>query len=370
MSRKDVPLCFHEDGTFRIMQIADIQESPMVCEDTLEFLDTALDRENPDLIVLTGDQLKGYSVYFHMPGSEGKAAATLHKVMEPIIKHHIPFLVTFGNHDTEAGLSKQQQMYYYLQYPKCINPIENPEDCGTSCVTISGQNGRPAFAVYLIDSNANRFAPVLPKQLDWYREKRDRLALKNGGNCLPSLVFQHIPVPEFYEFLQEVPKGTPHAIQAFGSRRGHRYILDQSKVYSGELGEPPCVPEFNSGELNALTEKGDVLGLFVGHDHRNSFWGALHGIDAGYTPCCGFNTYGPGANHAVRMFSTKQTHAIMKQSWYPTLTYSAMVLPTRRGTYFWTRHRLPPSKCFLSSLKQRLLPVSPPVFSAESIATK
>ncbi|MCH3972403.1 MAG: metallophosphoesterase family protein [Oscillospiraceae bacterium] len=303
MSQKKIPLRFHKDGTFRIMQIADIQESPVVCGDTLKFLNAALEKEKPDLVVLTGDQLKGYSVYFHMPGGTERVSTTLEKIMEPIASHHVPFLVTFGNHDITAGLSKQQQMYYYLQYPECINTVKDAEDCATCCTTISGQDGKPAFAVYMLDTNADRFAPLLPQQIDWYRETRTRLKEANGGRYLPSLVFQHIPVPEFYEFLQEVPKGTADCIEAFGSRRGHFYALDQTKVYGGSLGEAPCVPERNSGELAALTEAGDVVGLYVGHDHRNSFWGPLHGIDAGYAPCCGFNTYGPGFDRAVRMFT-------------------------------------------------------------------
>lgn len=308
MERKLAPLCFKKDGTFRIMQVADIQESPLVCGDSITFLDAALRREKPDLVIFTGDQLKGYSPFFHTPGGKLKAGTTLHKILAPFAEQHIPFVITFGNHDAQAGLTNRQQMYYYLQYPECVNPIEDVEDCGTSCLTIAGKDGKNAFALYILDSNSERFAPVKPHQIEWYRRTRERLAKENGGTYLPSLVFQHIPVPEFYEFLKEVPKGTPHAIPAFGSRKEHFYLLDQEKVYGGELGEAPCVPESNSGELDALTEAGDVLGLYVGHDHRNSFSGPLHGIDAGYAPCCGFNTYGPGADRAVRMFTLYESN--------------------------------------------------------------
>lgn len=303
MNRKSQPLRFRKDGTFRIMQVADIQESPLVCGDSIAFLRAALRRAQPDLVIFTGDQLKGYSPYFHMPGGKLKIGATLHKILAPLTQQHVPFVVTFGNHDAQAGLSNRQQMYYYLQYPECLNPVHDPENCGTSCLTVSGQDGSPIFALYVIDSNPERFAPVKPEQLACYRSTRDRLKAENGGVCLPALVFQHIPVPEFYELLKEVPKGTPHAVPAFGSRRGRFYALDEAKVLGGTLGEAPCVPAFNSGELSVLTEAGDVLGLYVGHDHRNSFRGRLHGIDVGYSPCCGFNTYGPGPDRAVRLFT-------------------------------------------------------------------
>lgn len=52
---------FREDGTFHILHITDIQEIPEVAEDTLTLMRRALDAAKPDLVVFTGDQLKGYS---------------------------------------------------------------------------------------------------------------------------------------------------------------------------------------------------------------------------------------------------------------------------------------------------------------------
>ena len=50
---------FREDGTFHILQFADIQELPEASEDTMALIRRALDTARPDLVVLTGDQLKG-----------------------------------------------------------------------------------------------------------------------------------------------------------------------------------------------------------------------------------------------------------------------------------------------------------------------
>ena len=43
------------------MQITDIQEIPKVSSDTMKLLNKAIFSEGPDLVVLTGDKLKGYS---------------------------------------------------------------------------------------------------------------------------------------------------------------------------------------------------------------------------------------------------------------------------------------------------------------------
>jgi hypothetical protein len=42
----------------------------------------------------------------------------------------------------------------------------------------------------------------------------------------------------------------------------------------------------------AMHEMGDVMGVFVGHDHVNDFIGDLHGIRLAYGRATGYNTYG------------------------------------------------------------------------------
>ena len=53
---------FNKDGKFKIMQITDIQEIYNVSNDTLKLLEAAVEKEKPDLVVYTGDQIKGYGV--------------------------------------------------------------------------------------------------------------------------------------------------------------------------------------------------------------------------------------------------------------------------------------------------------------------
>lgn len=55
-------LRFNPDGKFRIMQIADIQDTQITSRDTVEFIAAALDRDKPALVVFTGDQIKGYGL--------------------------------------------------------------------------------------------------------------------------------------------------------------------------------------------------------------------------------------------------------------------------------------------------------------------
>lgn len=50
-------LTFGEDGKFRILQINDFQDRGETNETSLEFLNAVLDKYEPDLVVLVGDQL-------------------------------------------------------------------------------------------------------------------------------------------------------------------------------------------------------------------------------------------------------------------------------------------------------------------------
>ena len=67
--------------------------------------------------------------------------------------------------------------------------------------------------------------------------------------------------------------------------------------------ESPADPMENSGEFEAMAEKGDVKGIYFGHDHINSFNGKVNGIDIGYTQGAGFHVYGPGLDRGVRMIN-------------------------------------------------------------------
>jgi Calcineurin-like phosphoesterase len=108
-----------EDGKFKIVQISDMHmvTGVGVCKDaidahgnhlpeseadplTVKFIGKVLDVEEPDLVILTGDQL-------HHDISDSQTA--LFKVVAPVIERSIPFAVVFGNHDSEGthALSRQ-----------------------------------------------------------------------------------------------------------------------------------------------------------------------------------------------------------------------------------------------------------------------
>lgn len=305
-------LRFNSDHKFKIMQIADTQEIPAVSPDTLSLINNALDREKPDLVIFTGDQIKGYSKKFKK--DPVIIESTIDILVEPIAKRNIPFMVTYGNHDAQCGVDNRGQYKFYAKYDNFISgDLRNSDDVGTADIQIySSTEDKPVFELYIIDSHGKAkdgagYAPVDKEQIEWYVSRREQLKAENG-DYLPSLVFQHIPVPEFFDVIKKVPKGTKGAVPAYGAHENEYFVLnDETIAEGGFMLESPASPDVNTGEFEAMSEKGDVLGIYVGHDHNNSFVVKYKGVDLGYTQGAGFNVYGPGENRGVRIFELDET---------------------------------------------------------------
>lgn len=306
------PMEFKKDKKFKIMQITDMQEIPAVSPDTTALIEAAVEAEKPDLVVYTGDQIKGYGVTYKGKGKEleSAVAATIKKLLEPVTKRNIPFAVTFGNHDRQVGISNKDQFeHIYKSLPNCIGEqAEGIDGGGTYCIPIksSDGSGKDAFCLYLFDSGTDAkgggYEPFDTKIIEWYKKARDKLKEKNGS-YIPSIVFQHIPLCEYYNVLKRVKKSHKGAIRAFRTHKNEYYVLGDTCRKGDMLCEPPSIPNENTGEFDAISEKGDVMAVFVGHDHKNSFVGRYKNIDLGFTQSSGFNVYGNRTKRGVRIIT-------------------------------------------------------------------
>lgn len=307
---------FNKNGKFKIMQIADMQEIPNISIDTLKLIESAVKMEKPDLVVYTGDQIKGYGKSYKIKGKtlENTVYDTISKLLEPVTKCNIPFAVTFGNHDSQVGISNKDQFNnIYKKIGNCVGEqAEGIEGAGTYNIPIYSSNGdRIVNNLYLFDSGTDAkgggYEPFNVEIIKWYQNTRDKLKSENG-DYVPSIVFQHIPMDEYYKVLKRVSKHTYGAIRAFRSHKNEYYVLGESCNDDDVLLEPPSVPNNNTGEFDAISECGDVMAVFVGHDHKNSFVGTYNGIDLGFTNSSGFNCYGNRINRSVRIIELDENN--------------------------------------------------------------
>lgn len=291
-----------KNGKFKIMQIADIQEDIPLNPDTVKLIDLAVEREQPDLVILTGDQIQGYSACY-LKDAEKKAELCIDSFLEPIVRRNIPFCFTFGNHDDDCRIEKSRQVEMYEKYESCVlGESSDRLDEGTFSLKIKdSKKEKHIFALYLLDTGKMQkdgtYAPMTKERIQWLGEQKK----KNG--YLPAMVFQHIPFPEFYKVLKKCSPFKKGAVEAFRSRKNTYFTLpDEGREDKEFIGETPGTPEINSGEFEEIKKDGDIFAVWVGHDHVNSYKRSYQGIDLGYCQGAGFNTYGPGKKRGVRVF--------------------------------------------------------------------
>lgn len=304
---EEAKLQFNEDGTFKILVLADIQDDAALLSVTANFIDAAVAAEQPDLIILTGDNIAG-----HITPNADRSAKAIRAFMDILEPYGIPVAAVFGNHDDDGGrMSKEDQMKVYEEYSCFIGMDEGEEIYGVGTYNVpifsSTDDGDIVFNCWLFDSGSydenGGYDRVRQSQIDWYKAKSAELKAANGGEAVPSLVFQHIIVPEIFEALDEVEMGTPGAV----SKYGKFYALPETAAEGSFMGEPPCPSAVNDGQFDALVEGGDVIGMVFGHDHSNSFIVPYEGIDLINNPTCGFQSYGMSEVRGIRVFTLDES---------------------------------------------------------------
>jgi hypothetical protein len=324
-------LSFRADGTFRILQINDTQDDQFIDFRTPALIKTAIEQEDPDLVVCAGDCISGGAIR-----SDEDARTAIDNVFQVIEDAGVPFIVAFGNHDADSfysgnapNMDEDGQLEYYRNAYTCnVNQPDDPDVTGTgdmmTLVYGSSDNGQrrddPKLAVWAIDSG--RYAPnpiadqrinyndntwdwIRQDQVEWYRDTSEKLQKKYRGK-VPGIMFFHIPLFEF-ETMWSVDKGlfpsndvpnldpTPVAGSVFRPKEAGRHSVEE------ERNECVCTGPFDSGLFAAALERGDIMGMFVGHDHINSYVGNFHGILLGYGASAGFGPYGFGGQERNRL---------------------------------------------------------------------
>lgn len=278
-------LKFHEDHTFKIVQLTDVhwcngEEADLRTEALME---RVLREEKPDLVVFTGDVIDSKHCVDPLESFRRAVAA--------VDRSQIPWAAVFGNHDSEGSATRETLMELMAAYPLCLSEPgpEAVSGVGNYVLPIQGSldSERIAAQLYFMDSGS--YAPEPPggyawierDQIKWYTERSAASRTNRHSDPLPSLAFFHIPLPEYKEVWE--------LADCIGSKH-----------------ENVCSPMVNSGFFSALVEMGDVIGTFVGHDHLNDYIGELHGIRLGYGRATGYNTYGkegfPRGARVIRLF--------------------------------------------------------------------
>ncbi len=280
-------LRFREDGGFRILMISDFHGKPDYNPKLTWAIETLVEYAKPDFVMLGGDQLCGITPEI--------LRSYLADVTEPMTRRGIPWAHVFGNHDAEEPMSKEEQEPVYESFPLCLSSA-GPEEIsgvGNYCLPVYGKEvGAPLYHLYALDSHSEirdyvkKFglpadtAFILPRhfgdghvqaspmfdQVMWYY-RHSRGAEEEYGHKIPALMFLHVPLIEFCLMYRN-----PEVVGFEGRKR-----------------EGVCSSEMNCGLFFACLERGDVRGIFAGHEHLCDFQGQYCGITLAYDGCVGYD---------------------------------------------------------------------------------
>ncbi|CAH9115927.1 unnamed protein product [Cuscuta epithymum] len=317
-----LPLRFNSDGTFKILQVADmhfgnglgtrcrdvLDSEVAYCSDlnTTQFLEKMIQLEKPDFVAFTGDNIFGTSAT--------DAAESLFRAFAPVIKAGLPWAAVLGNHDQESTMNREELMSFIslMDYslsktfpsaeeaaydPRNQNQAPHIDGFGNYNLRVWGAPGSQyvnstVLNIYFLDSGdravvhgVRTYGWIKESQLQWLRGiskgnqeqyQHSKFESTEFSNVAPALTFFHIPIPEIKQ----------------GPVRG----------IVGQYQEHIACSFVNSGVLNTLVSTGDVKAVFIGHDHTNDFCGNLDGIWFCYGGGFGYHGYGvPGWPRRARV---------------------------------------------------------------------
>lgn len=292
-------LNFNSNGKFKILMLSDIQETLDYNPKTFDGIRKLINKENPDLVVLGGDNCNGLVIK-----TEAELDAYLDILTAPMEERKIPWMHVFGNHDHDIEIDDLHKTKMYEKYEYCISKhTENIYGTTNFVLPIYYSNKQEvAFHLWGMDSNnlisesdieindKTSDIPNVPtmssvwdilhfEQLMWYynssKELEDYSKKKVDG-----IMFMHIPLWEF------------------------QYIVDnpEATCAKGSMVETMGMGKFNSGLFATIMQRGDIKCIACGHSHNDCFEGIYCNVKMCLDACAGYSPYGTDSLRGGRVF--------------------------------------------------------------------
>ncbi|KAM3440726.1 hypothetical protein NHJ13734_003116 [Beauveria thailandica] len=307
------PLHFTADGKFHISVFNDIHfgenaagQGPLWDIKTSTLMGTIMDAEQPQLVVLngdliSGDEYQGRDILDHVD-----------RIVRPVAARRLPWASTYGNHDSNYNLSRDQ-MYrrektYNGSYTERMVTGSRPDAGVTNyylpvyaagCDPLSADEPSacrvPELLLWFFDSRGGKYYRTHTRQpdwvdetvVDWFTATSKQLADQHG-RAVPSIAFVHIPIHAAAVLERQGPGGHVDL--------GRHPGINDDKINGQSHGGWPRSNAKNATRtrgrgytghdvpfMQALVATPGLIGLFYGHDHGNTWcyrWtGKLDGLD-------------------------------------------------------------------------------------------
>jgi predicted phosphodiesterase len=272
LSAREKELRFDSNGQFKIAQFTDMhlylghsEYRDAQAEKTFARLSRVVSNEKPDLLVFTGDIVTG-----------GDGLRAWNRLIDSLNIYKLPFCVMFGNHDPEV-VSRTDMSKVIVSSQYSFNELNDAKELADMELEVMSSKGdKVSCVLYCMDSHdypkdrsLGKYAWFETSQIEWLRNCCMARREANGGEPVNSLAFFHI------------------CLQEYGP------AFDNPKNYKkGRRAENECPGALNSGMFAAMVETGNIMGVFVGHDHDNDYVVLEKGIALGYGRFSGdYTTY-------------------------------------------------------------------------------
>lgn len=253
---------------FTILLFTDIQLWTLVSDNRRAFaiMDELVERTDPDLIVLPGDNVSGISTDI----------LTL-QLVSKMESYGVPWAPVFGNHDAEGNATLEWQGDRFEEAEHCLFD-RGPTDLygvGNYFVNIF-EDGTPIYSLCFMDNGryidyGDRTAETYVDyaQIAWYKWNIEGLNAE-FGTSVPSMSFSHFAFPEMRE-----------AVEKYGilSDDG-RYVIPED-MGEGSCAYLPGAAPVNSGFFETAKASG-LTHAFFGHDHENDARITVDGVTLSY----------------------------------------------------------------------------------------
>ncbi len=275
---------------FVILNLADIQchdgeAYSEVGEFYEETIDKLIQKTNPDLITLTGDNAFDPFAYL--------------RLIRYIESYSIPWAPVMGNADHDGLVSEFWAAYQLSEAKNCLFEC-GPDGMGYGNYIINiTENGKPVHTLFMMDTHhedemqKGSYDHFYKEQIAWYKWAVEGIKRENG-KTVPSTVFMHIPVPEYQDAWDSIyDKETGELAPP--------YNAEPFCKFQEEIG----APKFNFGFFGLCKELGSTRNMICGHEHTNCFVIRFEGINLIYAMKTGYGCYWEHKTHGGTTITVK-----------------------------------------------------------------
>ncbi len=277
-----------EDFTILLFSDTQLEGSPSNDKKVLELIDDLITTYNPSMVMTTGDNTSSRRSHF-----------LAKKLVSQLSSYGIPWGVTLGNHDSEGMADRTWHGNLYENAENSLFSMgpSNIHGIGNYSILIEDEEKKPIYSLIMMDSNETRVYPdgkssydfIYTDQIDWYQwvvEGVDSWMKRP----IPSMLFFHIPLPEFRDAYNAIESGEIGEGNFFGENR--------EDVFAARM---------NTGLFQRVLDLGSTTHIFSGHDHVNNLSVLWQDVRLTYGLKTGPTSYWDKAMQGATLITIKDT---------------------------------------------------------------